>query len=209
MEPEVVEFYVDPGCPWTWLASRWLAEVATQRDIEVRWRPFSLALLNAGRPTPPQFDTPAMRERVAAGAGALRVLTALGEAGDHQSAGRFYEEFGRRFHDGDEPDRDPVHAAAESAGVDAGVADGDRDALDVVIAGRLDEALALAGPDVGSPVLRIGDADRGFHGPIVSPRVAGADAVALFDALVVLQASNAFFEIKRGRSAGPALGAIR
>ena len=64
MSSKQVEFYLDPGCPWTWLTSRWLVDVAAQRgDLEIAWRPFSLALLNAGRPVPPQFDTAAMREK--------------------------------------------------------------------------------------------------------------------------------------------------
>lgn len=67
----------------------------------------------------------------------------------------------------------------------------------------------LAGPDIGSPVLRIDGASRGFHGPIVSPRVTGEAGTRLFDAIAVLQAEPALFELKRGRSTRPVLGAVR
>ncbi len=203
-----VDFYLDAGCPWTWLASRWLVDVAEQRELSVRWRPFSLALLNEGKELPPRFDTPAFRERMATTGRALRVITALGEAGDHDGAGRFYTELGRRLHDGEEAgDADPIAAAAAAAGVDASVADREDGDVDSAIASRLQEALALAGPDIGSPVLRIDGAARGFHGPIVSPRPTGESAAQLFDAIATLQSQDGFFEVKRGRSGPPALAA--
>ena len=206
-----VDFYLNPGCPRTWLTSRWLVDVATERDLQVRWRPFSLALLNAGRPVPSHLDTPAFRERSETAGRALRIIAALGRAGEHEAAGRFYTEFGWRFRDGEEAGGDdPVLEAATAAGVGAAVP-GASDAaeVDAVVAAGLEEALALAGPDVGSPVLRIDGAGRGFHGPIMSPRTGGEAATRLFDAIAVLQGQPALFEIKRGRSAPPALAAVR
>jgi hypothetical protein len=202
-----VDFYLDAGCPWTWLASRWLVDVAGQRDLTVRWRPFSLALLNEGKELPPQLDTAAFRERMATTGRALRVITALGEAGDHDGAGRFYTEFGRRLHDGEGAGgSDPIAAAATAAGVDASLGDGEDGDVDSAVASRLQEALAFAGPDIGSPVLRIDGATRGFHGPIVSPRPTGEAAAQLFDAIAALQSQDGFFEVKRGRTGPPALG---
>ena len=37
---------VDPACLWSWLTSRWLVQVALERDLKVRWRPYSLLLRN-------------------------------------------------------------------------------------------------------------------------------------------------------------------
>ena len=39
-----VEFYVDPSCPWAWITSRWLIEVAPQRDLKVGWRSYCLEI---------------------------------------------------------------------------------------------------------------------------------------------------------------------
>ena len=42
-----VEFFWDPVCPWAWLTSRWVGEVARQRRLSVDWRFISLRILNA------------------------------------------------------------------------------------------------------------------------------------------------------------------
>ena len=44
-----VEFFWDPVCPWAWLTSRWVAEVARQRDLTVDWRFICLKLVNAAK----------------------------------------------------------------------------------------------------------------------------------------------------------------
>jgi hypothetical protein len=102
-----------------------------------------------------------------------------------------------------------VAAAADAAGVGDAAAAANADMVDDAVARHLADALAAAGPDVGSPVLRIDGSARGFHGPIVSPRVGGDAALRLFDAIATLQAESGFYEIKRGRSAPPALGGAR
>ena len=68
-----VEFYFDPGCPWTWITSRWVAEVARARSFEVTWRTFSLWHRNewSGNAIPEQY-----RSRLAAQFRGLRVIEA-------------------------------------------------------------------------------------------------------------------------------------
>ncbi len=39
-----VNFFVDPACLWSWLTSRWLVQVAPQRDLDIQWRSYSLLL---------------------------------------------------------------------------------------------------------------------------------------------------------------------
>src|SRR5580700_8657386 len=39
-----VEVFIDPSCPWAWVTSRWLREVAPARDLTVYWRSYCLEI---------------------------------------------------------------------------------------------------------------------------------------------------------------------
>ena len=41
-----VDFFFDPVCPWAWITSRWVEEVASQRHLDVDWRFIALRILN-------------------------------------------------------------------------------------------------------------------------------------------------------------------
>ena len=42
-----LEFYFDPVCPFAWMTSKWVRQVASRRTLEVEWRFISLRLVNA------------------------------------------------------------------------------------------------------------------------------------------------------------------
>ena len=42
-----INFYFDPVCPFAWMTSKWVRQVAAQRDCTVDWRFISLRMLNA------------------------------------------------------------------------------------------------------------------------------------------------------------------
>ena len=83
--PVRVDFWFHPGCPWTWVTSRWLLEVAPQRDLDIHWRSFSLTLLNGCADVPQQY----------------RARAEVGETIDHRAGKNPWVKFevrGRRNH---------------------------------------------------------------------------------------------------------------
>jgi predicted DsbA family dithiol-disulfide isomerase len=189
-------YFFDPACPFTWRTSRWLVSVAPERDVTIRWRAFSLAILN-GDNVPDQY-----KPMMAASSRALRMVEAL--RADHRDTeiGAFYREIGDRTHEaGAMISDDIVLSAAEAAGIADPKAILDDPAWDEAVRESHEAGLASAGPDIGSPVLEIEGAERGVHGPILS--LDGTperdEALAIWDAVVPLARSTAFFEVKRGR----------
>jgi 2-hydroxychromene-2-carboxylate isomerase len=195
--PGAVQFYFDPGCPWTWMTSRWVTEVAAARDFEVIWRTFSLGIVNENREVPEQY-----KSVIAASIGALRIIESLRAEGNNARIGEFYTELGTRWHAGDEPrTTETVVAAAEKVGIANGpdiIAD---ESWTKTLRESLAEAKGMAGDDIGSPVLAIGD--RAMFGPIVSPPPTGDTALAVWDAVNTLIATDEVAEIKRGRPSRP------
>jgi hypothetical protein len=201
MPVPAVSFYFDSVCPWTWNTSRWLVEVAGARGLPITWRTFSLAIANAGREIPEQYRVP-----VAAGRGALRVIEALRADGRNEDIGRLYLELGRRFHhDGQTPSSAVVDDALAAADLKDYSGAIDDENWDEALRTSFDEAVGLAGPDIGSPVLRLGD--KAMFGPIVSPPPTGAAALALWDAVQALVSADGVYELKRGRTGEPAFNA--
>ena len=197
-----LDFYFDPMCPWTWMTSRWLVDAARRRGLTVTWRSLSLLVLSDGEPD----DEHAEGARVAARA--HRMFAALADAGRDDLVGDLYTEIGTRHHDqAHELTVDLVRSAVERVGAGPWSDAIDDDGWDAAVERSTKEALQLAGPDVGSPVLAHGTPRVGFFGPIVNPGPRGEQAARLLD--LVLQATDieGFFELKRGRTRGPLLPA--
>jgi len=189
-------YYFDPACPFTWRTSRWLASVAPERDVTVTWRAFSLSILNGGE------SSEQYRPIMAASRHALRLVEALAADGRHDDAAKFYTEIGNRtFEAGAQLSDDIVAAAAEAAGIEDAKTILDDPSWDEAVRASHDKAFGSAGPDVGSPVLAVEGADRAVHGPIIgTDETPGREeALAIWDAVVPLARSQAFFELKRGR----------
>ncbi|HET6531850.1 MAG TPA: DsbA family protein [Actinoplanes sp.] len=191
-----VTFYFDPVCPFTWRTSRWLAGVASERDVTVSWQAFSLSILNRDD-VPEQF-----RASMTASSRALRLVEALAADGRNDRAAAFYTEIGNRtFEAGADLTDDIVVAAAEAAGIDDARRILDDESWDEAVRASHDRAFRSAGPDVGSPVLAIEGAPRAVHGPILGLNggPGRAEALAIWDAVVPLTRSGVFVELKRGR----------
>ena len=192
---EQIDFWFDPGCPFTWRTSRWLHEVARQRPVQVTWRLMSLSALNAGKDVPEQYREP-MRQ----GARALRVLAAAEESGGQEALARLYTALGTRRHEhGKDYDDGVFQDAVAEAGLPASVAAAaDQERYDAAVLASHEEAQQRAGTEVGSPVTAVAGG-RGFFGPVVVPVPSGEEALRLLDAVRMLAAVPSFSELKGSR----------
>lgn len=193
-----VDFWFHPGCPWTWVTSRWLLEVAPQRDLDIHWRSFSLTLLNGCAHVPRRW-----RDRAEGAHDVLRVVEAARAAGQPRRAiGDFYTGSGRELFGGEWPLHVPATLAA--AGLDPGLADAFSDsAWDGAIERSMAEAADLAGSTAGSPTISVDAAPgRAWFGPVLSHKPEAEAALDLWDAFVTMAASGAVYEVKRDRAEG-------
>src|SRR3984957_10830524 len=94
-----VEVFVDPSCPWAWITSRWIAEVAPERDLSLTWRSYCLEIRDdyGVAATVPE----AYREQALAGHALshrmLRVFEAARADSGEGAVEALYTEWGRRF----------------------------------------------------------------------------------------------------------------
>jgi predicted DsbA family dithiol-disulfide isomerase len=189
-----VTFYFDPACPFTWSTSRWLTAVAPERGLQLRWRAFSLSILN-GDDVPEQYKAPLI-----ASSRALRLVESLRADGRDDLIASFYRELGERTHESDNALDDAIVAqAAEAAGVTEAAAILDDAEWDEAVSESHKTALALAGPGIGSPVVQVAGARRGLHGPIIAEVPELGESLEVWDATAALIKIDSFFEVKRGR----------
>lgn len=193
--PTDVEFFFDPACPWTWITSRWLVEVADERDLQITWRPWSLEIQRGDdAPGPRQLHFHQSHR-------ALRVMALLDAREGNDAVGRFYGQRGDHCFEREViPDLEPV---LEAAGLDpAFAAAADDPTLDDGIETAMAQARELAG-DIGSPTIRLVERDIAFFGPVLTAMPDRDDALRLWDAYVAITAIPEFHELKRERRSGP------
>jgi len=193
-----VDFWFDPACPWAWMTSRWVDEVAQHRDVEVRWHVMSLSVLNEGRDLPASYRA-LMDESWAP----VRVIVAAARDHGDQVVKPLYDAMGTRRHPGGRKDTAAIVAEAlAEVGLPAELAAvGDTDEVDDLLRASHAGAIELVGDDVGTPVVAVDGV--GYFGPVVTPAPTGQAALDLFDGLVLMTRVPGFYELKRSRTAGP------
>jgi 2-hydroxychromene-2-carboxylate isomerase len=193
-----VDFWFDPACPWAWMTSRWIDEVAEHRDVDVRWHVMSLAVLNEGRDLPENYRA-LMDEAWAP----VRVIVAAARDHGDKVVKPLYDAMGTRRHPGGRRDTAAIVAEAlAEVGLPEDLAEvGGTDEVDDLLRASHAEAIALVGDDVGTPVVAIDGV--GYFGPVVTPAPTGQAALDLFDGLVLMTRVPGFYELKRSRTAGP------
>lgn len=192
-----VEFWFDPICPWCWMTSRWISEVAEVRGFEIAWHPVSLAIINEGND--PGDHAEGMKQGQRMG----RVAVAAEELYGPDVVGKLYTAFGSRIHPGNREDWDTIITESLGEAEFSGQLDlaADDERFDVTLRANTAHALDIAGPNVGVPVISIDGV--AFFGPVVTPAPTGDLALQLWDGIRAAASVPGFYELKRGRTVGP------
>jgi 2-hydroxychromene-2-carboxylate isomerase len=196
--PTSVEFWFDPSCPWAWMTSRWVDEVAKVRDLDVTFNIMSLAVLNEDQDVSDEY-----RAFFPRALKYTRLVAAAKELHGQQIVKPLYDALGTRIHPGGSTNPDEVipEALAE-VGLDADFARyADSDEFDPQMRASHFEGINRVGQDVGTPVIAVNGV--AFFGPVISPAPKGEEAAKLWDGVVQVAAYPGFFELKRSRTVGP------
>jgi hypothetical protein len=214
-----LHFYFDPVCPFAWMTSKWVRMVAAQRDYSVDWRFISLRILNAhidyASHFPPEYEA-----GHTAGQRLLRVAARVRAQHGREAIGPLYKAIGTRIFDTSR-DTDPLSASDQGArrtlepllrdaGLPVDLAGAlDDETLDDEIRAETEEALALTGRDVGTPILHFQPpSGTAFFGPVISRLPSPEDAGDLWDHVIGLARYPGFAEIKRSLRERPQLASF-
>jgi hypothetical protein len=209
-----IHFYFDPVCPFAWLTSKWVRMVQEQRDYTVDWRFISLRMINAAVDYDSHFP-PGYEAGHTAGLKLLRVAARTRAEHGRAAVGALYAAIGGQVFDtaaglpdgGYRGTRVFLEPILSAAGLPAGLADALEDtSFDAVIRRETDEALALTGKDVGTPIIQFQPpAGVAFFGPVISRLPAEAEAVPLWEHVLGLASFPGFAELKRSLRERPQL----
>jgi hypothetical protein len=214
-----LNFYFDPVCPFAWITSKWVRVVAAQRAYSVDWRFISLRILNAHIDYAAHFP-PNYEAGHTAGLRLLRVAARVRSEYGREQIGPLYEAIGTRIFDtsrtvdplsaSDQGARHMLEPLLASVGLPTSLADAlDDESRDEEIRAETDEALALTGRDVGTPILHFKPPDgAAFFGPVITRPPRDEDAVALWDHIIGLASFPGFAEIKRSLRERPQLASF-
>ena len=209
-----IEFFWDPVCPFAWITSRWVEQVAAQRDFSVDWRFISLRLINRDKDYATEFP-PEYEFGHTAGLRMLRVAAAIRHELGREPLGRVVEAYGRSYWDqpqGSGMSRrlstaEHVSEVLAAADLPARFAAAlDDDSWDDLLDAESELALSRTGRDVGTPIITFRPPDGiSFFGPVISHVPDPADAGRLWDAVTTLAEFPGFAEMKRSLRERPQL----
>ena len=211
-----VNFYFDPVCPFAWMTSKWLRMVTAQRNYTVEWKFISLRLINAEIDYDTHFP-PGYEDGHTAGLRLLRVAARTRAEHGPDAVGQLYQAMGSHIFDanneGDRVDRGSVgfvEPILAEVGLPARLADAlDDSSLDAILRGETDEALALTGKDVGTPIIHFQPPTGvAFFGPVISRLPNPDNAARLWDHVVGLADFPGFAELKRSLRERPQLASF-
>jgi len=203
-----IEFYWDPMCPFAWVTSRWIVQVAEKLDMHVDWPFISLRFLNETKDYESAFPKGYIELHMK-GLRMLRVAASVRATEGADAMGPLYTAFGEsiwnrspvRGQDAMAAIGEPEHVCAvlTGLGIDPQHARAaNQEAFDEELRASTAFALTRAGGDVGTPIVAVDPPDGpAFFGPVISRVPDPAEAIELWDAVMTLAKWPGFSEIKR------------
>jgi 2-hydroxychromene-2-carboxylate isomerase len=192
-----IEFFFDPMCPWAYQTSVWIRDVRQHRDLDIRWRFFSLEEVNRPDGKRHPWERP-----LAYGWTPMRVGAWLRRI-DNELCGAWYEVCGRalhldgrRFYDPDVARELLTQIGAPDDAWDAALAD--PTTHDEVRADHEYAVNELAG--FGVPII-VFPSGRAVFGPVVVPAPVGDEALALWDLTEAYSRITGLYELKTPKTA--------
>src|SRR5258708_23240979 len=94
-----VEVFVDPSCPWAWITSLWIKDVAPHADLAVTWRSYCLEIRDdyGVAPTMPEERREAAIAAHAISHRMLRIFEAARARVGEEAVDALYTAWGHRF----------------------------------------------------------------------------------------------------------------
>jgi predicted DsbA family dithiol-disulfide isomerase len=194
MTVTAIDFHFDPMCPWAYQTSVWIRRVQPARDLDIRWRFFSLEEVNR-----PEGKKHPWERTLAYGWTPMRVGAWLRRQPDgnrlvgawYAACGRALHEEGRRFYDATVATELLAEIGAPPEAWDEALAD--PTTHDDVRADH-DHAVSAYG-GFGVPIIVFPNG-RAVFGPVVVPAPAGDDALALWDLTEAYSRVPGLYELK-------------
>ncbi len=212
-----LEFFWDPICPFAWITSRWVEQVAAQSDYQVDWRFISLRILNKDKDYATEFP-PGYEHGHTAGLRMLRVAAAIRDDMGREPLGALVTAYGQSYWDKPKGSgmqeylstTEHVTEVLQAAGIDARYASAlDDTSWDELLEAETELALSRTGRDVGTPIITFEPPDGlSFFGPVISRIPEPEDALPLWEAVKTLAAFPGFSEMKRSMREVPQLNIL-
>lgn len=198
-----IDFYFDPVCPWCWMTSRWIKMVEDERNLSITWKPISLLVKNG-----PDGDYGPYYEMTAQ---MLDVVETVRDSGQVDKIDALYTAFGTSVHRdrsiaADNADVNAIiRGCLKEAGLDESLADAaGADKYRKKVIASTNEAIGLAGEDVGTPIIAFessNGSEVGLFGPVISELPENTqEATKQWDAFVTIAQNPHIWELKRTRT---------
>ena len=169
------------------------------RGLTVHWHVMSLSVLNEGR----DYLADDYKKRLQAAWGPVRVLIAARQRFGQDVVLPLYTALGTQFHlRKAEIGRPAVESALEGVNLPIELAEAlTSTAYDEQLRASHKDGIERVGLEVGTPIISVDGAS--FFGPVVTPMPRGEAAARLWDGVLLVSATDGFFELKRTRDRRP------